>query len=340
MNNNPRVVRYICILFLSCIFLRYALNTVQEKYYVISITCLFVDMIAENLQMNYLEILFIYGFLMKFLVKNINSCECWQKCECVNVTGEKFRFFRKKLISMIGSDREINFLTLGSYITHQVSLVVVKNSEKKKIILVVQEKNSKFETRYDLINLLYNFGSVIIFDPSIHGYYSKDHDLRMVYEYIHHKLNIDANNLTFYCEHNGCIEAIDLICKLSKTMIPKNYIYGLILVSPLEYDSVLYDIFVPYDLEQVTEFVENIFFMGNSKLFQNINFMNHFTKVIIAYNPKNKFSHFFNQRYKKMYGMFNCNGKQDINMVKISGTEKSIELSKDFLNSLIKLLQV
>lgn len=238
-----------------------------------------------------LLIIFITAHITLNYVKNI------QLYFPTKPTNKKYSKFFSKLSTLSESPSNLTHRFLQTSDNYILDTVYLKNNSTDKLIIYFHGNTGNMCMYYDIIKLLYNFSSVIIFDYRSYGRSSGDQrflsedslqlDAQCIWAYAIQTLGYESSTICLFAESIGCSVALSLVSNLSVLMKEELYPMALILNYPIyslgDLIRMNYPKFMGELLSRLIGLVGNEF--NSSDLIQKINLQ---TKVIITNDSREK----------------------------------------------------
>ena len=253
--------------------------------------------------------------------------------------SEKYEKFYEKL-SQLSESQTYNYgVTTRDGII--LDTIYIKNRDTNKCIIFFHGNAGNISMRFDMINFLYNYASVIIFDYRAFGkstggvmdLSSKNlqHDAAAIWDFATTILKIEPNNISLVGESLGCSVAITYTAFLSQTMNDKNYPHSLICISPFySLPSMVNVVFSKLNVGLLGRFFA-VFANSDFRSDKLIRYINHQTKIILAHSPRDEIV-----PHSEGLRLYNCIKDTHINskFINISGTHNNTAFTDSFIYEL------
>lgn len=270
----------------------------------------------------------------KLLYRPLASCEA------------KYERFYRRLVGLVGQNKfVVNFMvtTSDNFILDAFHII---NKESKHTIIFFRGNSGNVSTQFDLINFLYNYGSIIIFDYRSFGRSSGlSHNLSeesfhedSVAVWKHCIMNanvcVDPYDISFFGESFGSCVAVNLLAYISKTFNDKFYPRALILNSPLySLSSIMIHYAEKYNIRMIGKLI-SIFVGQDFKTNEAIPYINKKTKIIVAHSMRDEIIPF-----DQGLSLYLCINKicPDSKFIIINGTHNNMSLTEKYIYTLANI---
>lgn len=258
-------------------------------------------------------------------------------------TEEKFNKFKQKLISLTGSEDDVNERNIQTRDRFEINTMHIKNPSNNKCIIIFHGNAGTIATRYDIIKFMYNFCSVVIFDYRTYGKStgvrtdlcstSLCADALAVWNYTVKDLGYAPNNIVLIGESLGTSVATWLASHLSEDLNSAEYPAGLVLNSPffslssitesklknMNY-GLLHKILIPFLREYTTN--------------QWIQSVSHRIKIIVAHSQFDEVIPY--REAVKLF--FTIRDRPNSLFININGTHNNIGLTDEYIYCIAELI--
>lgn len=257
----------------------------------------------------------------------------------------KYNKFYRKLLSMTQDPIDVVNIMVPSTSGVLLDTFYVKNREKSKCIILFHGNAGNLTMRYDIISLIYNYASVVIFDYRSYGKSSRGDtmlsetvlmkDSRAIWNFVTQRLGYHANEICLMGESLGCAVAIKLAANLSLTLDPLMYPHSLILNSPF------------YSLKgMINRLTNNIklsslsgilgFIYGHDyDMRSTIPYLNCLTKIVVAHSPRDEVI-----PYRQALELYHHMKKLRLNaeFISLMGTHNNLCMTAQYMYTLTDIL--
>lgn len=260
------------------------------------------------------------------------------------VAHQKYDKFYAKLSHLVESEHQITNYFVKTKDNLLLDTLYIENPDTEKCVIYFHGNTGNLSMRFDMIKILYNFASIIIFDYRSYGksngrhLYLSSHglltDADAIWNFTTNRLKIKPNNISLFGESLGCSVAIYLASKLSKNMNNENYPHSIILNSPFySLESMIKKSFEKFRLDFFGNILKNIF--GREyKSNEWLKLINHQTKIIIAHSINDEII-----PYEEGLNLYNSLNQIHpfVKFIAIDGSHYNLCLSDNYLYALSEL---
>jgi len=253
-----------------------------------------------------------------------------------------YELLEKRLVSSPDLVQNFSVMTPDGI---SLDTVYVKNPNVDLCMIYFHGNAGNISMRYDMIKVLYNFSSVIIFDYRHYGKSSGTIfnlscdglclDARSIWDHVVRELGYHPNNISLFGESLGCAIAISLASSLSKTHDITQYPHSIILNSPFySLSSMVSHVFDKFNLGFVGQLLMFLSYTEYNSA-ELIKYINHTTKIIIAHSPNDEVVPYTEGR--QLYDTISL-VHPNIQFIDVTGTHNNLGLTNKYIYALSDIL--
>lgn len=259
---------------------------------------------------------------------------------------DKYEKFYHKIYKLTESPNNIKNIFIQTPDNILLDTLYLKNPDTDICIIYFHGNAGNLAMRYDMINFLYNFGSVVIFDYRSFGRSSGNLigisestmgiDAETIWSYVIHNFGYKPTRISLFGESLGCSIVLCLATNLSKTLDESQYPHSLILNSPFySLDSIIKVIFEKVRMSTMGNLL-SVMYGTEYKSDSYIQYINHITKIIIAHSPRDEII-----PHKEGYNLYKLISDihPNIKFINVLGTHNNLCLTDSYIYALSNLFQ-
>lgn len=260
-------------------------------------------------------------------------------------SDDKYQMFFYKLITMTGSEENIQNKFIETPDGVFLDTIYIKKPDTDKCIILFHGNTGNISNLYNIVNFLYNYASVVVFDYRSYGRSSGLKinltseglftDARTVWSYVINDLDYYPNDVSLYGISLGCSVAIYLTVQLSKTLDQNNYPDALILNSPFfSLKAMIKIMFNQMKMNYLGSVIAAIY--GNEYQSNEwISYLNHKTKIVMTHSVEDKVI-----PYQEGFKLYKLIAKTHaISFYSVTGYHGDVGIVDDYIYKLAEIFQ-